>query len=53
MSLARSTANPGTVRVRVGTISEPPRVRPAAHCFVGSKCNQWAIRDELPQFDEE
>ena len=50
---SRQLAKPELVRIRVGTISEPLNVRPAANYYVGSKCNWWDIHDALPSFDTE
>jgi hypothetical protein len=48
--ISRRSDVPAVVRVRVGTINEPLRVRPAGHYHTASKCNWWEIRDDLPQF---
>ena len=49
----RKDSTSDVVRIRAGTINEPLLVKPAAHYFVGSKCNWWEIRDDLPQFQKE
>jgi hypothetical protein len=43
---------PDAVWVAVGTLDDDPGTRPAAHIFVGSKADWFAITDELPQFAE-
>jgi hypothetical protein len=42
---------PGSVRIRVGSINEPLRVRPAASYHTASKCNWWDILDRLPRHE--
>ena len=38
--------------VTLGTLVDPPSIRPTAHIFVGSKAPWFEISDALPQFDE-
>jgi len=38
--------------VTLGTLVDPPSIRPTAHIFVGSKAPWFEISDTLPQFDE-
>jgi hypothetical protein len=38
--------------VTLGTLIDPPSIRPTAHIFVGSKASWDVICDGLPQFDE-
>jgi hypothetical protein len=38
--------------VALGTLVDPPTIRPRAHIFVGSKAPWDAITDGLPQFEE-
>ena len=38
--------------VTLGTLVDPPSIRPTAHIFVGSKAPWFDISDALPQFDE-
>ena len=38
--------------VTLGTLVDPPSIRPTAHIFVGSKAPWFDISDDLPQFDE-
>lgn len=38
--------------VALGTLVDPPSIRPTAHIFVGSKAPWFDISDDLPQFDE-
>ena len=47
--LSRQTADPSTVRVRVGTLAEPVEARPVFHFLVDSKASWWPITDALPQ----
>jgi len=39
------------VHVTLGTLVDPPSIRPSAHIFVGSKASWFAITDDLPQYD--
>jgi hypothetical protein len=39
------------LHVTLGTLIDPPSIRPAAHIFVGSKAPWDEICDDLPQFD--
>lgn len=48
---SRKESLPGTLRIRAGLINEALPVEPEFHAFVGSKCNWWAINDDLPQFE--
>jgi hypothetical protein len=40
------------VHLTLGTLAEPPAIRPSAHIFVGSKASWHDITDDLPQHDE-
>jgi hypothetical protein len=40
------------VHVALGSLVDPPSVRPTKHIFVGSKAPWFEITDDLPQFDE-
>ena len=40
------------VHVTLGTLIDPPTIRPGAHIFVGSKAPWFAITDDLPQYEE-
>ena len=40
------------LHVTLGTLVDPPSIRPTAHIFVGSKASWFEISDALPQFDE-
>jgi hypothetical protein len=52
-SLVYWTARGGAyVRVPYGTLIDEPTLKPTAHMFVGSKAAWYAIRDDLPQYDE-
>ena len=39
------------VHVAMGTLVDPPAIRPQAHIFVGSKAPWFEITDALPQYD--
>jgi hypothetical protein len=39
------------VHVTLGTLIDPPTIRPSAHIFVGSKAVWEVICDDLPQFE--
>lgn len=47
-SLVRDAA---WVHVTLGTLTDPPTIRPSAHIFVGSKAPWFTITDDLPQYD--
>ena len=40
------------VHVALGSLLDPPTIRPTAHIFVGSKAQWFEITDDLPQFEE-
>jgi hypothetical protein len=40
------------VHVALGSLVDPPSLRPTKHIFVGSKAPWFEITDDLPQFDE-
>ena len=40
------------VHVAMGSLVDPPSIRPSGHIFVGSKAPWFEITDDLPQFDE-
>ena len=40
------------VHVALGSLSDPPGMRPTKHIFVGSKAQWFEITDDLPQFEE-
>jgi len=40
------------VHVTLGTLVDPPTIRPTAHIFVGSKAPWFTITDDLPQYLE-
>ena len=42
----------GFVHVTMGTLVDPPTIRPTKHIFVGSKAPWFTITDDLPQFAE-
>jgi hypothetical protein len=39
------------VHVTMGTLVDPPSIRPSAHIFVGSKAPWETINDGLPQYE--
>jgi hypothetical protein len=47
-SLVREAAY---IHVGMGTLIDPPSIRPSAHIFVGSKAPWFTITDTLPQYD--
>ena len=52
-SLLYSVVRQGAyVHVTLGTLIDPPSIRPRAHIFVGSKAPWYEITDDLPQFEE-
>jgi hypothetical protein len=52
-SLLFSVVRDGTyVHVALGSLVDPPSMRPAAHIYVGSKAPWFEITDALPQYDE-
>jgi hypothetical protein len=44
-------ADNGNTHVAMGTLIDPPSVRPSFHMFVASKATWYDITDDLPQFD--
>jgi hypothetical protein len=40
------------VHVALGSLVDPPSIRPSKHIFVGSKAPWFEIADDLPQFEE-
>ena len=40
------------VHVALGSLVDPPSIRPTSHMFVGSKARWFEITDDLPQFEE-
>jgi hypothetical protein len=40
------------VHVALGSLVDPPTIRPTVHIFVGSKAPWYEITDDLPQFEE-
>jgi len=40
------------VHIAMGTLVDPPSIRPTAHIFVGSKAPWFTITDDLPQYAE-
>ena len=52
-SLLYSVVREGAyAHVTLGTLVDPPGIRPSAHIFVGSKAPWFEITDDLPQHDE-
>jgi hypothetical protein len=48
--ISRSRGDPGTVRVRAGTLDEPAPTHVAFHFHVASKASWLLIADDLPQY---
>ena len=47
-----SVLNQGTrVHLALGSLVDPPRIRPSANIFVGDKAPWFQITDKLPQFE--
>lgn len=44
--------NGAYVHVAMGSLVDPPSIRPTQHIFVGSKAPWFEITDNLPQFEE-
>jgi hypothetical protein len=40
------------VHVAMGSLVDPPSIRPTEHIYVGSKAPWFEITDDLPQYDE-
>jgi hypothetical protein len=52
-SLLFSVVREGTyVHVALGSLVDPPGIRPTEHIFVGSKAPWFEITDDLPQHEE-
>jgi hypothetical protein len=52
-SLLYSLVNNGTrIHLALGSLRDPPSIRPQAHIFVGSKAPWFEITDDLPQHNE-
>ena len=52
-SLLYSVVGDGAyVHVALGSLVDPPSIRPTKHIFVGSKAQWFEITDDLPQFEE-
>jgi hypothetical protein len=49
---SRRAAEPGSLRVRIGTLDTPLGRRPAAHIWVSQKVDWDEICDDIPQFAE-
>jgi hypothetical protein len=51
-SLLYSVVRDGAfVHVAMGTLADPPSIRPTRHIFVGSKAPWFTITDDLPQHE--
>lgn len=51
-SLLYALVREGTyVHVAMGTLIDPPSIRPTHHIFVGSKAPWFEITDDLPQYE--
>jgi hypothetical protein len=40
------------VHVAMGSLADPPSIRPTEHIYVGSKAPWFEITDDLPQHEE-
>lgn len=49
---SRSTGDPDSRNVRLGTLDSDPERRPLAHVWVDSKAPWYSITDSLPQYRE-
>ena len=49
---SRTTAKPGVVRLRAGSLDDPSGARLGFHIFADSHADWWEIDDELPRFSE-
>ncbi len=50
--VSRRPSQPDVLRLRIGTLDTPVKVKPVAHIFVGSKAVWDEIHDDIPQFNE-
>jgi hypothetical protein len=50
--VSRRPAEPGILRLRMGSLDTPVGVKPVAHIFVGSKAPWDEILDDVPQYEE-
>lgn len=50
--VSRRPSQPDVLRLRIGTLDTPVKVKPVAHIFVGSKALWDEIHDDIPQFNE-
>ena len=46
------TENGRVTSIALGTVEGDPGIKPAAHIYVGSKAQWYAINDNIPQFDK-
>lgn len=49
---SKTTAKPGLVRLRAGTLDDPTGARLGFHIFAESHADWWAINDDLPRYAE-
>ncbi|MEH6566328.1 MAG: GFA family protein [Halopseudomonas sp.] len=45
-------SDPGTIRLRAGSLDQDLAVRPGFHAYTASAANWWRINDQLPQYPE-
>src|SRR5262249_14449684 len=50
--LKRNDDHPESVRLRLGTLDNDPRIKPSRNIFTGSKAPWFDITDSLPRFNE-
>ncbi|MDO8900833.1 MAG: GFA family protein [Phenylobacterium sp.] len=49
---SQTTARPGVVRLRAGTLDEPSGAKLGFHIFADSHADWWDIEDDLPRFSQ-
>jgi hypothetical protein len=49
---SQTTARPGVVRLRAGTLDDPSGARLGFHIFADSHADWWEIDDDLPRYAE-
>jgi hypothetical protein len=47
---SRTSALPGVLRLRAGTLDAPVAARPGLHIYATSKADWWEIADDLPRY---
>lgn len=49
---SQRAADPGTLRLRVGTLNAPAKVSVSAHIWTGAKASWYEICDSAPQYEK-